>query len=100
MKYVISWTARSSSNAEEDAKRSLSAFTNWTPSPSSTFLQFVQRVDGEGGFAVVETDDPTLILADTLKFAPWFKYECIPVIDIMDAVGTFQEAIAYRDSLK
>jgi hypothetical protein len=60
----------------------------------------VQRVDGDGGFAVVETDDPTTVLKDTLKFAPWFKYECFPVIDIMDAVSVFQEAIDYRESLK
>ena len=48
----------------------------------------------------METDDPTNILNDTLKFAPWFKYECFPVIDIMDAVSAFQVAIDYRDSLK
>jgi hypothetical protein len=100
MKYVISWTARSSASSEEDAKRSLSAFTNWTPEPSATFHQFVQRVDGDGGFAVVETDDPANILKDTMKFSPWFKYECIPVIDIMDAVSAFQGALDYRASLK
>jgi hypothetical protein len=100
MKYVVSWTARSAAVSEADAKRSLSAFTNWTPASTATFHQFVQRVDGEGGFAIVETDDPANILSDTLKFAPWFKYECFPVIDIMDAVSAFQEAIDYRDSLK
>ena len=49
MKYVVSWTNRETGNAEKEAKRSLAVFSKWTPSQSSTFHQFVQRVDGEGG---------------------------------------------------
>jgi hypothetical protein len=35
-----------------------------------TFLHFVGRLDGEGAFAVVETDDPADILDASAKFAP------------------------------
>ena len=99
MKYVVSWTNRETGNAESDAKRSLAAFSKWTPAQSSTFHQFVQRVDGEGGFAFVESDSPEDILRDVSKFTPWIKYQVIPVIDMADGAAIGAEAIEYRDSI-
>jgi hypothetical protein len=61
MKYVLSWTARSGGSPadfEIAERRSLDVFSKWSPAADVTFHQFVQRVDGEGGFAVVETGNP------------------------------------------
>lgn len=99
MKYVVAWTSRDSGTTEADAKRSLSIFSKWNPSAGSTFHQFVGRVDGEGGFAVVETDTPTDILRDVSLFAPWFKYEVYPVVDIADVATVGAETIKIRDSV-
>jgi Protein of unknown function (DUF3303) len=99
MKYVVSWVTRDTGNPEEAAKRSLAAFSKWTPSPNSTFHQFVQRVDGEGGFAFVESDNPEDILRDVSKFTPWIKYEILPVIDMAAGATIGAEAIEYRDSI-
>ncbi len=99
MKYVVSWVTRESGNSEDAAKRSLAVFSGWTPSPSSTFHQFVQRVDGEGGFAFVESDSPEDILRDVSKFTPWIKYEIFPVIDMAAGALIGAEAIEYRDSI-
>jgi hypothetical protein len=99
MKYVVTWMNRDSGNAEADVKRSLSIFSKWSPSAGSTFHQFVGRVDGEGGFAVVETDDPMDILRDVSLFAPWLKYEVHPVVDIADVARVGAEAIKIRDSV-
>lgn len=99
MKYVVAWTNRDSGTTEADAKRTLAIFSKWTPSAGATFHQFVGRVDGEGGFAVVETDNPRDILRDVSTFTPWLKYEVFPVVDIADVASTGEEAIAFRDSI-
>jgi hypothetical protein len=99
MKYVVAWTNRDSGTTEADVKRTLAIFSNWTPSASATFHQFVGRVDGNGGFAIVETDNPNDILKDVSTFSPWLKYEVLPVVDIADVATTGAEAIAFRDSI-
>ena len=58
MKYVITWQERGNSTEEVQA-RSLAVFSRWSPDEGTTFLQFVSRIDGGGGFAVV----PALVLA-------------------------------------
>jgi uncharacterized protein DUF3303 len=99
MKYVISWTNRDTATSESDAKRIMSVFSKWTPSQAATFHQFVGRVDNNGGFAVVETDDATEILRDVAKFEPWLRYEVIPVVDIQELAVANNEAIDFRDSI-
>ena len=42
---------------EESAKRSLAVFSKWSPSHPEHFHAFLGRADGNGRFAVVETDD-------------------------------------------
>jgi hypothetical protein len=99
MKYVVSWTNRETGDPESQAKRSLAVFSKWTPSKSSTFHQFVQRVDGEGGFAFVESDSPEDILRDISKFTPWIRYEVVPVVDMANGAAIGAEAIDFRDSV-
>lgn len=99
MQYVVSWKNRDSGSAESDAARSLAVFSKWTPSPGSTMHHFVQRVDGEGGFVFVETDDPADILRDVSKFTPWIKYEVFPVLDMAEGAAIGAEAVEYRDSI-
>lgn len=99
MKYVISWTNRDNATTEPDTKRVLAIFSKWTPSEGSTFHQFLGRVDNNGGFAVVETDNPVNILQDVSKFEPWLRYEVIPVVDIQDLAVANNEAIEFRDSI-
>ena len=62
MKYVIEWHPRGGGVAAENlasTKRSLDVLAKWTP--GGTMLQFVNRIDGGGGFAVVESDDPAVV---------------------------------------
>ena len=83
MKYVITWTTRATTT-EESATRSLNVFGKWAPSEGATFKEFLGRVDGQGGFAVVETDDPALIAKDAATFTPWFDFAVHPVLEIAD----------------
>jgi hypothetical protein len=55
MKYVVSWQPRPNMTEEMQA-RSLQVFEKWSPAEGTNFLQFLGRIDGPGGFAVVETD--------------------------------------------
>src|ERR1019366_3945254 len=70
-KYLISWKARQNGTAQQnhdDVKKTLATFAKWQPRADQNFLQFVQRVDGQGGYAVVETDNPAGIGDGPSKF--------------------------------
>ena len=87
MKYVMAWTSRlggSGKDNEDGVQRAWQLFSKWQPPACTTFHQFVGRIDGEGGFAVVETDDPAELLDGTSKFAPFNVFQIYPVIDMND----------------
>ena len=101
-KYLVTWTARTGgSGAENEAavERSLQLFSKWSPPGDSTFHQFLQRLDGNGGAAVVETDNPLSVLEGPSKFGPYFDFQVTPVVDIMDGVSVGQEGIEFRNSI-
>jgi hypothetical protein len=102
MKFVLSMTFRLNGSAAENevaVRRLLDVYSNWTPPASMTFHQFVSRVDGDGGFAVVETDNPADLIASSSKFAPFLEFETYPVVDIADGVRASHEAVEFRESI-
>ena len=96
MKYVVAWEARVAS--EEIQARSLQVFSKWAPSEGTTFVQFVGRVDGGGGFAVVETDDITLVARDMAIFSAFFEMSVYPVLDIQESAQVGAAAVEFRNS--
>lgn len=102
MKYVVSWTYRLGGSATENeasSRRGLEVFSKWTPSASTTYHQFVGRLDGSGGFAVVETDNPADLADAPSKFGFIAEYEIYPVVDIAEAMQAFQEGVEFRESI-
>ena len=99
MKYVVCWETGANAGEEVQA-RSLQVFSKWSPSPETTFDQFVERIDGGGGFAVIETDDPTLIARDMAIFSAFYDISVYPVLDIADAVQIENEAVEFRNSVR
>ncbi|HET9871594.1 MAG TPA: DUF3303 family protein [Propionibacteriaceae bacterium] len=97
MKYVVSWESRAGA-AEDVQAKSLQVFSKWSPSEGTEFLQFVGRVDGRGGFAVVETDDVALIARDMAIFTAFFDMSVYPVLDIQESARIGGEAIQFRQS--
>ena len=95
-KYVIQWTNKDTDLA--GAKRLLDLFSKWTPA-AADILQFVSKIDGRGGFSIVETDNPANVLRDVTKFSEFLEFEVYPVMDIGDAVPIFNEAIDYVESI-
>ena len=98
MKYVVTWENRPNAT-EESAARSLQVFAKWTPHEGSTFKEFVSRVDGRGGFAVVDADDPSLVLRDTALFGAFFDFNVYPVLEIADATAIEMETVEHLRSI-
>ena len=99
MKYVVSWTPRAGGSAEENeqlVERSLAAFAKWSAPGDATFHQFLTRLDGGGGYAVVESDNPASIAEGPSKFGPFFEFSVVPVVDVTDGVALAQQGIEFR----
>src|SRR4051794_16689235 len=97
MKYVIEWKNRPDVTLEQ-AKHQLALFQKWTPA-ASNIQQFVTRLDGNGGYSIVESDNPLDIMRDTGKFAAYLEFAVHPVVDIMDAAPVFQENLDFFESI-
>lgn len=99
MKYVLEWTSRPGGSAEQNLaslKRSLEIFSKWQP--SMTVLQFVSRVDAQGGFGVAETDDPAALARDCAIFSPFLEFRVHPVIDVGDGIAALSSAVDFNES--
>lgn len=102
MKYVVSWTYKWNGSAAENeagARRALEVFAKWTPPAGERFHQFVGKLDGSGGFAVVETDNPMDLANAPSRFGFFTEYQIYPVADIAEAVQAFQEGAEFRESI-
>jgi Protein of unknown function (DUF3303) len=102
MKYAVAWAYRLNGSAaenEDSLRRGLAVFSKWTQPQSTTYHQFVGRLDGMGGCAVVETDNPADLADTTSKFAMIAEYQIYPVIDIAQAAQALQGGVEFRDSI-
>jgi hypothetical protein len=102
MKFVVSWTMRSGGSATETEAaipRVLALFSKWTPHSGETIHQFVARADGNGGFAVVETDNLAGLALDNAKFSPYLDFSVYPVLDIQEGAALLAEAAEFRKSI-
>ena len=98
MKYVVTWDVRSNLTEQAQA-RSLQVFGKWVPSEGVTYREFLGRIAGPGGYAVVETDDASLIAKDVAPFGVWFDFHVEPVMEIADTAAISGEAIAFLASI-
>ena len=99
MKFVVSWKVRSGASSEGNeaaAARVLEIFGKWTPPSDETFHQFLGRLDGQGGFAVVETDNPQSLAEAPAKFGPYLEFDIFPVQDITETMGQLAESVEFR----
>jgi hypothetical protein len=102
MKYVVSWTYQWNGSATENevaSRRALDVFAKWTPPAGLTFHQFVGRLDGSGGYAVVETDNPMDLADAPSKFGFFAEYQIHPVVDIAEAIDAFRQGVEFRESI-
>ena len=99
MKYVVTWTNRAGGSGAENEEIAAAHASRCSRSghqpETATFHQFVGRADGNGGFAVIETDNLADVMDGPIKFGPYFDFHVYPVIDVAEAVP----ALAGGDSL-
>jgi hypothetical protein len=101
-KYGLSWKVRAGGTAQQnhdDGKTLLDTFARWQPPADQTFVQFLARMDGQGGYAVVETDNPASLADAPAKFSTWLEFEAVPVLDIGDNVANNAAGAEFRESI-
>src|SRR5215207_663769 len=98
MKYVLTWETRANASEEVDA-RSLQVFSKWTPAEGTDFVQFVWRVDGRGGFAVVANEGVPLVARHTAIFGAFLDFSLHPVLDVQESARIAGQAVEFRQSV-
>ena len=100
MKFVVMWKPRSAAiSREESVARVLEMFEEWTVPADETIYQFVGRLDGSGGLAVVETDNPDSLADPASKFSPYLEFDIFPVNDIAWTARTDIAGVEFRKSI-
>ncbi len=102
MKYVVVAEPRYTGTPSENMagiKNLQEVFAKWEAPEGMTFLQFTERIDGQGAFIVLECEDPTLLAQVSVQFAPWVTSTLHPVIDVEDNIAATQKAIDWHESL-
>ena len=102
MKFVLSYVLRPGASAADNlasAEAAQKLLSSWTPSPSATIHQWVQRCDGNGGFAVVENDSATDLYKDMAVWNSWLEFQVFPVLDILEATPLNYEALSVARSV-
>ena len=82
---------------EEGDKRSLQLFMSWEP--PIEFSAHWARADGDGGIAIFEAESAAQVLEGLAPWAPWLKFDVIPIVPIEDAVPILMGINAWRDSV-
>jgi hypothetical protein len=101
-KYLLNWKTRASGTAQQnhdDGKSILEAFAKWKTPADQNWVQFLSRLDGEGGSAVIETENQAGLMDGVSKFLTWLEFEIVPVVDIMDGVAMLAAGAEFRESV-
>jgi hypothetical protein len=99
--YMVVWEKEPNSS-EEQLARAARVFEEHNPSKQKgvKYLHFVGRVDGVGGFALADTDDPHALAKTGAMFAPFFKTVVHPVMEIGAFAQLTTEAVAARQAIR
>jgi hypothetical protein len=96
MKFVLAYQLRPGASAAENvasAEAAQKLLSAWTPSSAATIHQWVQRCDGNGGFAFIENDNAAELYKDLAIWNPWLEFQVYPVLDIVETMPITTEVI-------
>jgi hypothetical protein len=96
MKFVLTWTVTprgSLADSVASTEATLKLLASWQPSPDATIHQWVQRCDGNGGFCVLDTDNPASLTKDLAVWSGIIAFQLYPVLDIGDWAPLQAEAL-------
>jgi hypothetical protein len=102
MKYMIEYTIRAAglTHAENfaGAEALLTAFGKWKPEDGLTVHAFVSNLAGNGGYVLVESSDPKVIVSFVSKYNFWNETKVVPVIEVSDAVPVTAASLGWAQS--
>lgn len=84
---------------EEEQKRGLQVFTNWTPPAGLEFRAHYFLVTG-GSIGIVEANSAATLLESITPFTSHFDFETVPIVEAAEAVPIVQRAFAWRDGVR
>lgn len=102
MKFVLTFTPHEGGSEQEryeSARRAQMLLQKWEPAKSANIREWVTRCDGQGGFAVLETDNEQDLLRDLALWSSFLRFEVYPVVDNTIAVPLTTAAIQAREAL-
>lgn len=98
MKYMIEYSIRNAGLSHDQNLRNqealLGAFSKWQPEEGLTVHAFVSNL-ANGGYVLVEADDPNVVSLFVGKFVYWNDVDVVPVVDVTDGVATGNAALAW-----
>ena len=90
MKYMIEYTIRAAGLTHDEgfagSEALLTAFGKWKPEDGLTVQAFVSNLAGNGGYVLVEANDPKVIFTFVSKYNFWNDVNVVPVVDVGEAV--------------
>lgn len=102
MKYMIEYTIRSAGLTHDEgfagSEALLTAFGKWKPEDGLTVHAFVSNLAGNGGYVLVEANDPKVILTFVSKYNFWNDVNVVPVVDVGEAVPIAAASLAWARS--
>ena len=76
----------------------MTAFSKWRPEDGLTVHAFVSNLAGNGGYILVETSDPKVVVTFVLKYTFWNDANVVPVVDIGESVPINAASLAWAQS--
>jgi hypothetical protein len=98
MQYMIEYDIRTAGLSHDqnldNQQALLNAFGKWEPEDGLTVNAFVANMQN-GGYILVEADDPAVVLSFVSKYFYWNDVEVVPVVDVADSVAIGTESLAW-----
>jgi uncharacterized protein DUF3303 len=73
----------------------LNAFGKWKPEEGLAIHGFVSNLMGDGGYVLVEAEDPKVIVSFVSKFSYWNDEEVVPVIGVSEVTEVAGGSLAW-----
>ena len=102
VRYMIEYTIRAAGLTHTEkfasAEALLTAFGKWKPEDGLTVHAFVSNLAGNGGYVLVESSDPKVIVSFVSKYNFWNEVKVVPVIEVGDAVPVTAASLGWAQS--
>jgi hypothetical protein len=101
MKYMVEYSIRTAGLSHDQSfanqEALLKAFGSWAPEEGLTVHAFVANMNN-GGYALVEADDPAIVFSFVSKYFYWNDVDVVPVVDVTESVTIGGASLAWAQA--